>query len=180
MSYIKFNNCRRSLFTIPYVQGPKILSLSRCVRRDVRMVKFRNNCVYNRSDQDGINVLFGYRFGWRNKVCLSWKYSNVSKNIDLFASYLIDGIYSEQFLMSMDLEKAYIVTFQMNYDKGNIDITCQTALDRGYRMHTTIRTGGMGLDKLFFTWCLTWGLGPSMGNIVTKPEGIMELKVDRI
>ena len=183
--FIKFKNCSRSIFTVPYVQGIKLLggAFGGSMRKDLRMVTFKDNCQYSGSREDGLNILFGYKLGRNNSVCLGWRYIMADKQIQVFAAHVIDGVYSERFIMSAEFNKAYIMGLTVNWDKAEYKVTCETALDRGYRLHITIQTGGMGMvDSFVFlnNWCISKGLAPSIGNIKTKPEGVMEVRVEKI
>ena len=180
--FIKFKNCKLSLFSFPYVPGPKILgAFGRDSRQDMRVVEFKDNCSYNGSSKDGINILFGYRLGRNDMVCLGWRYLSISKNIEILGAYIINGVYSERFLMSAEHNKAYIMFLKVNWEEGSFHVTIETALNRGYKLHTTIKAGGMATDGVIFKKrCISHGLRPTIGNISTNPEGIMELRIERI
>ena len=183
--FIKFKNCRRSFFTVPYVQGLKLLggAFGGNIRKDLRMVTFKDNCQYSGSREDSLNILFGYKLGRKNSVYLGWRYISADKQIQIFAAYIIDNVYSERFLMSAEFNKAYIMGLTVNWDKAEFKVSCETALDRGYKMHVTIPTGGMGMTDSFVllnNWCISKGMAPSIGNIKTRPEGVMEVRVEKI
>ena len=183
--YIKFRCCKRSIFTRPQVQGYKLLggAFGVNIRKDIRIISFKENCSYTGSSNDEINVLFGYTLGKDSSVCIGWRYLSVSKSIEIIAAHTINGLYNERFLMSADYNKAYIMSLEINWEKAQFEVTCETALERGYKLHIIIHTGGMGEDSgaLFLSnWCFSKGLAPTIGKILSRPENVMEVRVERI
>ena len=185
---IRFIDGERSFFTIPNVPRAKILGGSLGVkgRRDIWKIKFIKNCIREGCSADELSILFGYTLGKTENVFIGWRYSSVSKNFDIYLAYTTkDGAQTERFLMSADMNKAYIITLDIDYLTSCISIECITALDRGYRMRVAVHTGGMGLSdgpifNLFPKWCLSKSLSPTIGKLKKDPIGEVEIVMERI